>query len=66
MTPWLSGATNGCYFNSDKCKILHLGSNNPRYTYKMKDGSSIKDLVITECEKDLGVYVDGEMIFELC
>ena len=54
---WLS------YFNSDKCKILHLGSNNPRYTYKMKDGSSIKDLVITECEKDLGVYVDSELNF---
>ena len=52
------------YFNNEKCKVLHMGKNNPRHTYKMKDGSNINDLVITDCEKDLGVYIDSELSFD--
>ena len=54
---WLS------FFNSEKCKVLHLGRNNPKYTYKMKDGKVINELVETTCEKDLGVYIDPELCF---
>ena len=45
------------YFNNEKCKVPHMGKNNPRHTYKMKDSSNINDLVITDCEKDLRVYI---------
>lgn len=40
-------------FNVEKCKVMHVGSSNPRYTYEM-DGSEIQ--VIHE-EKDLGVTI---------
>ena len=39
-------------FNSDKCKILHLGKNNPKYKYYIKQGEIIKELSETICEKD--------------
>jgi hypothetical protein len=54
---WLS------YFNSEKCKVLHIGKDNPRYTYTMKDGTVINYLIVTEREKDLGVYVDSDLSF---
>ena len=54
---WLS------YFNSDKCKALHLGKSNPKHTYTMLDGDQPKCLSTSECEKDLGVYVDSELNF---
>ena len=54
---WLS------YFNSDKCKVLHLGKSNPKHPYKMFDGTVLKTLESTECEKDLGVYIDPYLNF---
>ena len=47
------------HFNDSKCKVLHLGNQNPRHTYHM--GGTI--LQPTKLEKDLGVYVDEELKF---
>ena len=44
-------------FNVKKCKIIHVGHNNPRRKYYM-DG---KELSESNCEKDLGVYVEANM-----
>ena len=46
-------------FNVDKCKIMHLGHNNPRRSYNMGN----KSLVTTEEEKDLGVIIDRKLDF---
>ena len=51
------------HFNSKKCKILHLGSNNPKYVYTMKDGNEVRELEETVCEKDLGVNIDPLLDF---
>ena len=50
-------------FNSDKCKILHLGKNNPKYKYHIKEGDNISDLTETLCEKDLGIFIDPKLNF---
>ena len=50
-------------FNGDKCKILHLGKNNPKYQYFIKEGEEVTVLKETKCEKDLGVNVDPELNF---
>ena len=44
-------------FNQDKCKIMHLGRNNPKFPYTMNG------IVLTEAqqEKDLGVWVDSSL-----
>ena len=47
-------------FNSDKCKILHVGENNPEFIYFM-DG---RELQCIEAEKDLRVFVDKDLKFE--
>ena len=44
-------------FNTAKCKILHVGRDNPKYDFYMK-GTKIKD---DDEEKDLGVWVDATM-----
>ena len=44
-------------FNTDKCKVMHLGRNNRHHTYRL--GNS--PLVSTEAEKDLGVIIDSKM-----
>ena len=54
---WLS------YFNTDKCKSMHLGKTNPNHVYSMKNGDVTNNLSTTDCEKDLGVYVDNELNF---
>ena len=43
----------GMEYNIPKCKIMHLGRNNPMYVCKM-DG---KQLDVVEEEKDIGVIV---------
>jgi hypothetical protein len=40
-------------FNISKCKIMHVGCRNPRYTYKMND----QELGKTEEERDIGVTI---------
>lgn len=54
-------------FNADKCKVLHLGRNNPKHQYVMrKHGSEDKvTLGTTQVEKDLGVHVDDELKFSI-
>ena len=38
-------------FNVSKCKVMHIGRNNPKHQYYMKG----QPLVTTEEEKDVGV-----------
>ena len=45
-------------FNTDKCKVLHVGSNNPEHQYSMESGDTRSVLLSTELEKDLGVNMD--------
>jgi hypothetical protein len=45
----------GMSFNLDKCKIMHIGRNNPRYEYKMDDVA----LKVVEEETDVGVIVQA-------
>ncbi len=51
------------HFNASKCKVLHVGRNNPGYTYKMEQSDGIVDLGTTELEKDLGVNTDPNLKF---
>ena len=46
-------------FNTDKCKILHIGSSNPCHQYTMNG----KKLGKVDEEKDLGVIIDSELKF---
>uniref|UniRef100_A0A8C3FKP1 Reverse transcriptase domain-containing protein n=1 Tax=Chrysemys picta bellii TaxID=8478 RepID=A0A8C3FKP1_CHRPI len=49
--------SNRMKFNSEKCKVMHLGINNKNFGYKL----GIHQLEVTEEEKDLGVLVDHRM-----
>ncbi|CAM4645910.1 unnamed protein product [Lepidochelys kempii] len=44
-------------FNADKCKVMHIGKNNPSYAYNMMGAN----LATTNQEKDLGVIVDSSL-----
>lgn len=45
---------------------MHLGSNNPKHSYNMKDNSGKTSMLgTTELEKDLGVHVDSKLSFHL-
>ena len=44
-------------FNVLKCKILHIGNNNPCRRYTMKG----KQLEYVNEERDLGVLIDSEL-----
>ncbi|CAM4504902.1 unnamed protein product [Lepidochelys kempii] len=46
--------SNRMKFNSEKCKVMHLGINNKNFSYKL----GTHQLEVTEEEKDLGVLVD--------
>ena len=43
----------GMEFNVPKCKIMHVGHNNPEYTYSMNG----VNLSVVDEEKDIGVWV---------
>ena len=43
--------------------MMHLGKNNPHYTYTINDGDLVRTLETTSSEKDLGVYVDPLLEF---
>ena len=49
-------------FNRDKCKVLHVGFKNPRFSYTI-DGYAPAGQVITEAdeEKDLGIIVHSSL-----
>ena len=51
-------------FNSKKCKVLHIGKNNPQYVYTMSNGDEVSELDSTVCEKDLGVNIDPLLNFD--
>ena len=52
-------------FNKSKCKVLHLGKNNPGFEYFIGDDSDTVQLMPDTSEKDLGVYIDPHLTFEL-
>ncbi len=50
-------------FNAGKCKVLHIGQNNPGFAYAMEQNGDRSILGITELEKDLGVNIDPKLNF---
>ena len=52
-------------FNVDKCKVMHIGKDNPRFEYEMTDrDGNTKVLKSVELEKDLGVHVQENLKFD--
>ena len=51
-------------FNETKCKILHLGENNPKKSYYIGSHNSRVQLEETTLEKDLGIYIDPTLSFD--
>ena len=51
-------------FNETKCKILHLGENNPNRKYYIGNGDTRIELESTILEKDLGVQIDPQLSFD--
>jgi len=52
------------HFNSTKCKVIHMGKNNPNFEYFMKDDVTVNLLESVKAERDLGVIVDEDLHFE--
>ena len=51
-------------FNAGKCKVMHLGKDNPLRQYTMLDLNNERcPLTDTETEKDLGVLIDNRLSF---
>ena len=51
-------------FNETKCKILHLGENNPQRPYYIGPVGERIELEKTVLEKDLGVHIDPNLSFD--
>ena len=59
-TKWL------LFFNANKCKVLHIGNNNPRFDYEMTDKNYNKvNIKVVDHEKDLGVIFQENLKFDL-
>ena len=52
------------FFNSDKCKVLHMGKRNPNHEYLIKDNISHKKITVCKTEKDIGVTFDENLNFD--
>ena len=51
-------------FNAGKCKVMHLGKNNPCLQYNMEDNDGLLcSLERTAIERDLGIYIDEKLLF---
>ena len=52
------------YFNTAKCKRMHIGKSNSKHEYTMNVND--KETIIEECteEKDLGIIIDNELKFD--
>ena len=48
-------------FNIDKCKVMHIGKNNPKLEYTMITENENKILIETREEKDLGVWITNDL-----
>ena len=48
-------------FNEKKCKVLHLGKNNPNQEYVLNGHV----LEVSTSEKDLGVHIDNQLKFHV-
>ena len=51
-------------FNETKCKILHLGENNPKKSYYIGSDNTRVQLEETTLEKDLGIFIDPTLSFD--
>ena len=51
-------------FNVDKCKVLHMGKNNPNNVYFMRMNDEIIEIKACTEEKDLGVTFDSNLLFD--
>ena len=59
-TKWL------LFFNANKCKVLLIGNNNPRFDYEMTDKNYNKvNIKVVDHEKDLGVIFQENLKFDL-
>ena len=47
-------------FHPDKCVSMSMGGNNKHHEYHMGDHT----LAVSECEKDIGVYIDYQLKFD--
>ena len=47
-------------FNSEKCKVMHIGKTNPKWTYTITHGSEVQELQETKLEKDLGILLSND------
>ena len=63
LTDW--SKTWKLFFNTSKCKVLHVGKSNPKYKYTMEQEGD--ETEVQECtqEKDLGVVFDNKLKFDL-
>ena len=50
-------------FNVSKCKVLHIGNQNPGIPYSMKNDGVVQDILNCEEEKDLGITFDKQLTF---
>ena len=56
------------FFNTTKCKVIHVGKKNAQFKYKMDAGTGVDDiseLQVCDNEKDLGVIFDNKLSFDL-
>ncbi|PIK49959.1 putative RNA-directed DNA polymerase from mobile element jockey-like [Apostichopus japonicus] len=44
-------------FNIDKCKVMHIGSSNQKFTYNL-NGVELQEVSV---ERDLGIYIDSSL-----
>ena len=52
-------------FNTDKCKVVHIGRTNQQLSYTMLDNQNERHrLMSSVIEKDLGIFVDNKLSFD--